>query len=131
MQPTQHVPFAQSMILVGTTSLSFEVVQSFVIVAEEARLKNPIVLYTLLQAERNRESIRTHDYVVPKDHVWMTSSYDEAVALLLAPIFYRMKIGEGLAEGGVALPREDALDNLRFDAATHREMLRLVLDGVR
>ncbi len=123
-------PAWKQMVWNRTTALSFEAVRSFVLIAEKTRRDQSIVLYTLLEAARNRESIKTFDDVVPKDHVWMTSLYDEAIALLLGPIFYRMKIGSSMTSG-VAVPREGALDSFNYDLQTHREMLRLILQGAR
>lgn len=127
--PQNGFSTSQPMIWFEKRAFPFGAVESFTRTAEEARRKHPIVLYALLDAARNRESIKTHGDLMPQDHVWMTSFYEEAVALLLGPIFYRMKISTGTSHG-IAVPREDVLESFRFEFETHREMLKLLLQGI-
>ena len=117
-------------IWVANVPFSLEIVQEFIHTAEDIRKKYPQALVTILIAARNRSTPEIFGKDFPIDHVWFADTVIQAYALALAPTFYKLKTHSLGNHGNIPIQREDAIDALDCDLESHREILRLVLEGI-
>lgn len=126
MQPALKVKPISDKVWVDGKPFSFELVKTFAKEAEMLRDTHPQALRAVLVAVRNREVLARYAGEFPAAHAWLTSPLSQATALVLAPAFYRIKLG-GSAAGRVV--HNEHLDrNVRFDMQTHREIIRFLLE---
>lgn len=128
MQPALKVSPIGDMVWVNGKPFPFEIVKAFAEEAEKLRNTHPQALRAVLVAARNREGLAHHAGEFPAAHAWHTSALSQATALVLAPAFYRIKLGESAA--GRVVHNEQLDRSVRFDMQTHREILRLIFEGV-
>lgn len=117
-------------IWINNVPFTIEVISEFLREAEKMRNSYPGVLVSILMAVRNGYAPENFEKNFPSEHAWFNSIGAQTLALMLTPIFYKLKTHSLGNHGNIPIPREDAVDALDCDFETHREILRLILEGI-
>ena len=115
------------LIMVGSTAFTFETVEAFLQEAKVVHESHPELLVELLMAFRDKVSPDFYGKRFPSDHRWVVDLGAQRRALALCAVFYQLH-----AIDRQYYPKSivNAVDTLDCQSETHREMLRLVIQGL-
>jgi len=115
------------LIMVGNTAFTFETVEAFLREARVVQQSHPELLMELLMAFRNNELPDFDGKQFPSDHRWVIDQAAQMSALAFCATFYRL---HAIDRQYHPKPIADAIDKLGCRFETHREMLRLITNGL-
>ena len=116
-------------IWINNIPYSLETLSDFLREAEKMRKTYPGALVSILTV-RNGFAPENFGKNFPQEHAWFNSIGAQTLALMLAPVFYKLKTHSLGNHGNMPAQREDVVDAIECDLKSHREILRLILEGV-